>query len=321
VWKISTNLLQATVVRRTAFAAAILASVLSVGAQPAKTGYCAPRPPPQGLVSRCQSRVFIIPANLTALRFALSGWMNTCVSADRGVALVYEAESVDEIWDLVKDLPTHSRTIKITPKYEPVKFTQNGKTCYGVKSVEFAIRRGSVDSDGPIEVQYGPTDEMIKSAAAAAKRALASPFVKGSPELSRFLGVLDGLERYGEDFDDTYYPVAPQVGGLDAYACYKEYTVSTGNYSCLPPDEAKKACARHLADDLVTAHYYDKVSASRLAEILEIKANDINRGVMYLLSIQDAGTGLLTCPGLKNVIKPAIGALANGGQTTVYGYY
>src|SRR5690242_20450333 len=93
-----------------------------------------------------------------------------------------------------------------------------------VKRVEFGIVRGTVDIDGPIDTQPGPTDEMIKSAAIAAKRALATPSVRGSAELSRFLGVLDGLERYGKDFDDTYYPVAPQLGGLDAYACYKEYS-------------------------------------------------------------------------------------------------
>ena len=310
-----------TLARFTSFIVVAIVSALSVGAQTQKPQYCAAQPPPQGLVARCQSRVFIIPDNLMAFRFALSGWMNTCVSSDRGVALVHSAKSVDEIWDLVKDLPQASRAVKITPKYESLTFKQDGKTCYGVKSVEFGVRRGSVDIDGPIDTVSGPTDEMIKSAATAAKRALASPSVKGSAELSRFLGVLDGLERYGKDFDDTYFPVAPQLGGLDAYACFKEYTVSTGGYSCLKPDSAKSACERHLAVDLVTAVQYDKVSPARLAEILEIKANDIQRGVTYLLSIQAAETGLLMCPGLRDVIKPAIGELSKRGKTTLYGYY
>jgi hypothetical protein len=306
------------ITRATTVSAAIIASTLSVGAE----DYCASQPPPQGLVARCQSRTFLIPQTLAAFRFALSGWMNSCVSKDRGVALVYQAKSVDEIWDRVKDLPEASRAVKITPKYEPLTFRQGGKTCYGVKSVEFGIVRGRVDIDGPMDIQPGPTDDMIKSAAAAAKKALASPSVRGSTELSRFLGVLDGLERYGKDFDDTYYPVAPEEPrSLDAYSCYKEYSVRLGGYVCLPLDAAKRACERHLAEDLVTWYYFDKASPSRFAEILQIKANDIQRGVTYLLSVQASETGLLMCEAVKDVIKPAIGELSKKGMTALYGYY
>jgi hypothetical protein len=70
----------------------------------------------------------------------------------------------------------------------------------------------------------------------------------------------------------------------------------------------------------VTWHYFDKVSPSRFAEMLEIKANDIQRGVSYLLSVQASETGLLLCEGVKE-IKPVIGELSKKGMTTLYGYY
>jgi hypothetical protein len=312
----------ATLLKTTPLSLAMLCAFVAAGASQADD-HCATQPPPKGLVARCQSRVFIVPDNPMAFRFVLTEWMRTCVSSDRAPGLVYGAESVDDVWDLIKDLPGHSRVVTIVPKYEPLTFTKAGKTCYGVKSVEFDVRRqrGTVDVDGDIEIIKGPTDDMIKAAAKAAKQALALPSVKGSAELSRFLGVLDGLERYGKDFEDTYFPVAPFQAGsmMDKPACYKEY--SGGTYTCLPPDQAVAACTRHLAQDLVQSYHYDKVTPARFAEILEIKANEIQRGLTHMHAIQNSGTGLGTCPGLKDAIMPKVGNTAARGKTTLYGYY
>ncbi len=329
---------------KTKFGLFLTTVALTVLVQPARAEpYCALRPPPEGLVERCHSRVFVIPDTLEGFRFDISSWMDTCVSTGRGVGLVADAdESVVRIWELVQGMPNYARAVRITPKYEPLKFTEAGRTCYGVKSVEFSIRRGAVDADGQIVVseisaQDVITDEMIKTAAAAAKRVLASPDVEGSRELSLFLGVLDGMERYGKEFDARYYPVAPTWAGLDAYACYKEYSVQMGGYSCLQPDNALKQCERNLAVDLVNSYHYLKTSPDEFAVMLQEKSNDIRRGVDHLLKIYNGLSnldemGVLTmaaqdpenrgmCFTVTDVLAKRVGGLARRGKTTVYGYY
>lgn len=316
-------------IKHTLISIAVVSIALVGSTQRAQDDYCASQPPPAGLVERCHSRLIVVPDDIGAFRLALTEWMDTCVASGRAVGLVRRAASVEDVWKRMQDRPADVRAVRITPKYEPLKFEKGGKTCYGVKSVEFALPSGTVIEDGPAEVTPVPrdaksvpiTDDMIKQSAAAARQALAG--LKMTPELSRFAGVLVGLERYGKDFDDRYYPVAPlqDNGSWNPYACFKDYNVQTGRYDCLPASKAMRACQRNLAVDIVTSHMFDQVSEERFAEILKFKANDIQRGVTYLLLAQHADSGALYCPGLRDAIKPTVGRLAEKGKTTVYGYY
>jgi hypothetical protein len=309
-----------TVLRTTVLSLAAIGSLTTAGSSRADD-YCAAQPPPQGLVERCRSRVFIVPDNPMAFRFQLTEWMRTCVSSDRAPGLVYGAESVDTLWDLIKGLPNHSRVVTVIPKYEPLTFTKAGKTCYGVKSVEFDVRpRGTVDPGNPT-LKYGPPDDLIKSAAKAAKAALMDPSVRGSAELSRFLGVLDYLERHGEAFDDTYYAVGPALTtpGTDAVACYRDASTR----DCLPAADAVKQCTAHLAHDLVSAyHGKAKMSPKGFADFLEGRAREIQRGFDSLRRQQESGTTAMVCPGVKNAIMPLVVAKAKQkGLMTLYGHY
>lgn len=313
----------------------VFASVLLVGlvttASAIQNNHCATEPPPQGLVPRCQSRTIIVPESEGALRFLLTEWMRTCVTSDRAPGLVYGAESVDQVWELVADLPNYRRVVTIYPEYEPLTFTQNGRTCYGVKSVEFrTTKRGVEVEDGdpdvtPVRASKTVTSDMIKEAAQAATRALQNSSTRDNPGISQFRGVLDGLARYGADFEDTYYPVAPMnvgAGDLNTYSCDKDYRASTGRFDCLPADDALKACTRHLADDLVMAYHFDKLSGSKFTDMLEIKSNEIQRGFQYVYqahSFDSSGANL--CPALRDVIMPKMGEMAKKGKTTLYGYY
>jgi hypothetical protein len=293
--------------------------------------HCATQPPPAGLVERCRSRTIIVPESELALRFVLTEWMRTCVSSDRAPALVYGADSVETLWELTADLPAYRRAVTIYPEYEALTFTQEGRTCYGVKGVEFRTtkRRTEVDDGEPAVTPVRPsqtvTSEMIKEAARAATRALQNSPSRDNVGLSQFRGVLDGLARYGADFEDTYYPVAPMnvgAGDLNTYSCDKDYTARTGRFDCLPADDAVKACTRHLADDLVTAYQFDKLSGSRFTEMLEIKSNEIYRGFQHVDQAHAFELGGRTmCPALRDAIMPKMGEMAKKGKTTLYGYY
>jgi hypothetical protein len=311
---------------------ALALAVLALGgARRSEAGRCATTPPPKGLVERCQSLTFWFPSGYpdayrqAYFQLALVEWMRTCVIADRAPRLVYDAEdSVDHLFGLIKDLPD-LRPVRIVPDYTPLTFTEQGRTCYGVKSVSFhaAGTGGEVDADGPIDITAGPTSDMVKEAAAAARKALRDPSVPGSAELSRFLSVLEQLEKYGRDFDDTWYNVQPYNSGdpMNAAACYKDFRAGQGHV-CRSADEALKACERHLADELVQSYHYDKVSPARYAEILQIKAADIQRGIDHLHVIQGQDSeGAVPCPSIKNVFMPRIADLARKHSLYAAGRY
>ncbi len=313
----------------------IFASFVFVGlvtcAYAIQDSHCATQPPPQGLVPRCQSRTIVVPESEAALRFLLTEWMRTCVSSDRAPGLVYQAESVDHVWELVADLPNHSRVVTIYPQYEALTFTQGGRTCYGVKSVEFSTtKRGVEVEDGdpdvtPVRTSKTVTSDMIKEAAQAALKALQNSSSRDNVGLSNFRGVLTGMAQYGSDFEDEYYPVAPMnvgAGDLNTYSCDKDYSVRTGRFDCLPADDALKACTRHLADDLVMAYHFDKLQGARFTEMLEIKSNEIFRGFQHMDQAQAHDmSGVTLCPATRDVIKPKMGEAAQRGRRTVYGYY
>ncbi len=312
------------------FASLLLAGLVT-SAYAIQEHRCATQPPPEGLVERCRSKMIVVPESEQALRFVLTEWIRTCVSSDRAPGLVYGAESVDDVWALVGDLPNHRRAVTIYPVYEPLTFTQNGRTCYGVKSVEFrTTKRGTEVEEGEptvtaVSASKAVTDEMVKEAARSATRALENSSTRDNPGLSQFRGVLDGLARYGQEFEDTYYPVAPMnvgAGDMNTYSCDKDYSARSGRFDCLPADDAVKACTRHLADDLVTAYHFDRLSGSRLTEALEIKSNEIQRGFQYVYQQQEfESSGAILCPAVRDVIKPKMGELARKGKTTLYGYY
>ena len=301
---------------------AVLAALAGSGEAWAR---CATEPPPQGLVERCRSLNFRFTDSTpdiyrrSVLNVTLYEWMRGCVIADRAVGLVGAAEaSIDRVFDLVKDLPFSRGFVKIIPEYTPLTYTEGGRTCYGVKSVSFRVAGASASvvepSDDEIEMVAGPTSDMVKEAAAAGLRALRDPSVQGSAALSRFLGVLEQMAKYGSDFDDTWYSVQPYQTGdpMNSVACYK------GVSGCAPADEALKACERHLADELVQSYHYDKVSPTRYAEILDLKAADIQRGIDHLHVIQSMDSpGALPCPSIATVFMPRIADLAR--KHSVYG--
>jgi hypothetical protein len=293
--------------------------------------FCATEPPPKGLVERCHGLTFWFPSGTSdSLRRAyfevsLIEWMATCVISDRASGLVFEArESVDEVFELIKDL-TGLKPVRLVPDYTPLTFSEHGRTCYGVKSVSFHVAgaRGAVDADGDIDLVPGPTSDMVKEAATAAKKALRDSSVRGSAELSRLLSVLEQLEKYGKDFDDTWYNVQPYASGdpMDAVTCYKEFRAGRGNV-CRPADEALKACERHLGDELVQSYHFDQVSPRRFAEILEVKANDIQRSMDHLVMIQAQDShGAVPCPSIKDVFMPRIADLARRHSLYAAGGY
>lgn len=298
-----------------------------VGTRRSEADSCAVEPPPKGLVERCHGLTFWFPSGMSdSFRRAyfevrLIEWMRTCAISDRAPGLVYEArDSADGVFDLVKDL-SDLKAVRIVPDYTPLKYTEGARTCYGVKNVSFHVAgaRGAVDADGDIAVSSGPTSDMVKEAAAAAKKALRDPSVRGSAELSRLLSVLEQLEKYGRDFDDTWYNVQPYRSGdsWNAAACYKDFRAGRGHV-CRPADEALKACERHLGEELVQSHHYDKVSPQRFAEILQIKAADIQRSVDHLAFIQAQNSpAALPCPSIETVFMPRIAELAH--RHSLYG--
>lgn len=279
---------------------------------------CATEPPPEGLSDRCRSKDYVVSDAMNeeqlraALNLTLTGWMEGCVISDRAAGLVYGAEeSVDKMVALMMNLPSNRRSVRIIPEYQPLTYHEGGKTCYGVESVSFHIAgsKGEVEESGPDGVTTGPTSDMVKEAAKAAREALKAQSVPGSPELSRFQNVLNELENYGNDFDDTWFNVQPQ----GVTACYK-----SESGGCLSNDAALKACTNHLGARLVQSHQYDKVSQERYAEILQVIANDIQRGVDQLRYVQTLDSpGAIECRSIDEVFMPRIADSA--GKHSVYG--
>lgn len=293
--------------------------------------FCATEPPPKGLVERCHGKTFWFPSGTSDsfrrayFEVSLIEWMQTCVISDRAPGLVFEArDSVDHVFELIQDLPD-LKPVRIVPDYTPLTFSERGRTCYGVESVSFHVAgaRGTVDADGPIDLVSGPTSDMVKEAAVAAQQALRDPAIRGSAELSRFRRVLDQLEKYGKDFDDTWYNVQPYASGdpMNAAACYKDFRAGRGQV-CRSADEALQACERHLGDELVQSYHYDKVSPQRFAEILQVKANDIQRSMDHLALIQAQDSpGAVPCPSIKDVFMPRIADLARRHSLYAAGQY
>ncbi len=290
--------------------------------------HCATEPPPQGLVERCRSLTFSFSDGTSdglrraVLNVALLEWMSGCVVADRAPALIGEAEeSVDKVFALVKDMAPQ-RGVRIIPDYTPLTFTQDGQTCYGVKSVSFHVAgaQGTVDADGDIEIIPGPSSEMIKDAATAARKALQDPAVPGSGRLSRFLSVLVALESSGKDFDDTWYNVAPDPSGDPMNtppACFTDFQVGKG-YVCRPADEALHTCERHLAGELVDVYNDGKVPLDRFRTYLQGRAEDIQRGVDYVSQVHGVeGAEAAACSSVSTVFAPRMATAS--GRNSVYG--
>jgi hypothetical protein len=315
---------EVTMSRLTAIAVSFAMSTTALSGTGLAQGHCATEPPPKGLVERCQGLTMLAPRSLSVFRIQLYEWMQTCVISERAKGLVFGNDSVESTWKLIDTLnalPLSSpRTVRIVPTYQPLTFTQAGRTCYGVKNVTFDVRRqrAAAVEEGPIELTPGPTVDMIKESAEAGIKALQDPSIKPSPEVSRMLGVLEMMARYGKDFNDTYYPVAPVQGYggslMNAPACFKD----DARWTCLPANQALTQCEQHLATDIVNAHVHDKLSAKSFGQVLESRAFEIQRGVDYLSTIND-DTGAAFCPAVRDVIRPRVGELAKKGKTTVYG--
>ena len=133
----------------------LVATTVFAGSQPAMAA-CSTKPPPQGLVERCHGKDFLVSdaqnaeQRCAALRVTLTEWMKTCVIEDRAEGLVGGAENVDRMCDMIKDL-AGPRVLKIMPDYTPLQYQEGGKTCFGVKSVDFhfAGAQGEVELGEP----------------------------------------------------------------------------------------------------------------------------------------------------------------------------
>lgn len=302
---------------------ALAATTLTAVYSQQNDDYCATAPPPRGLVARCQSLTLMVPVFESALRVALTDWMRTCVSKSRAAGLIAGADdSITDMWTRMKDLP-RPRSLTIIPEYEPLTFTRGGQTCYGVESVTFVIKgsQGTVDYDGPIDVTpvppptglvLDPTDEEIKEAAKAATKALEGSDTRNHSGLPRFRGVLDGMARYGKTFDDTWYNVAPAMGGGDA--CY------TFVGRCVPPDEALKNCTRRLRVDIVSYYQLYKDRPERFREALENTNSSVFRAFQHFRQLHARDTGLDLCESVK-ALMPRVADLAKKGPGALYFYY
>ena len=309
-----------TSLRTAAWSLALAGTALTAVHSQQADDYCASQPPPKGLVARCQSKDITVPASEAALRTAITDWVRTCVSKNRAPELVEAAnDSVSNMWELIKDLPK-TRTITILPEYEPLTFTRAGKTCYGVEAVEFSIKRpgGAVDLDGPIDVTPVPrtpvavTDAEIREAAAAATKALLNSSTTDHSGLSKFRGVLDGLQKYGKDFDDVWYPVAPDISGD---SCYRF------RGTCAAADAAVKNCTRHLAAELVMHYRELKDKPERFTEALEIQNSSLFRNFQYFRQMAARDSVRDLCPALRDVLIPKVSEHAKRGGTSLYWYY
>ena len=307
-----------TAVRAIARLAAI-AAVIGAAAQ--ARAYCSTEAPPKGLVERCRSKEFLVSDAMNdeqlraALDITLLEWMEGCVIKERAAGLIGEAEeSIDHMFSLLKDRRGTTRTFRIMPDYVPLTYREGGKTCFGVKSVSFRLAGSQSDVDEPddddIQVTPGAPSDVVKQAAAESRKALEDPSVPGSAELSRFLSVLIALEKDGTDLDDTWYDLGPfSIGDpMNSGACYKEFKTGSGQV-CRSVAEARKACERHLGQDLVAGH-----GADRLQEL----AGKIQRGIDHIAVIKDQDSpGAVPCPSISEFFMPKINELA--GKHSLYG--
>jgi hypothetical protein len=288
--------------------------------------YCASRPPPEGLVARCQKLdMVVIPSNKADLSIKLAKWMQTCAKRERGDSLVFGNESVDYVWGLIENKLTNSSSggVRIVPQYEANQFTNAGRTCYGIASVKFAVAgaQGEVDIDSDFDIKLVKTfkeypEQIIKDAVTEGELALQEYPGDNEKLRSRMLNVLKSIKSNGSEFNDTYYAVAPykNIGGLNDPTCYKDFSASKG-YVCRGLDDARKSCKRELGPRIIELHL-NGASPKYMSEALLNYASDIDRGLHHLLNIQSAGTqGAVPCKSVEEVFLPEIGRMAQKAKT------
>lgn len=288
-------------------------------AMPASAQHCATQPPPEGLVPRCHHLDMVVPSSRVEFELLLLHWMESCAIRSRGAELVIGNDSVDEAWALIEDKRyTPYNSVRILPRYTPNQWRSEGRTCYGVGSVDFVVAgsEGEVELGEP-EVTPANTlsafsDDQIRAAAAAAERALQAYPGSDANERSRMQNILARMKSYGRGFNDLYYKVAPEadiLGNFNPPACFKEADPG-GPLHCSAADTARNNCRRYVGPALVQWHL-SGVSDRDLADRLLIIANDIARSKQYLMIIQAADSpAAVPCPSISDVFMPEIGALA-----------
>jgi hypothetical protein len=279
--------------------------------------YCATRPPPEGLVARCQKLDIVAPRTKVDLEIVLAKWMQTCAQRKRGESLVFGNESVDRVWALIEGKRESPYSgIRILPRYAPLTFTSEGRTCYGIRSVHFVVAgtESVVEFDEPdITIPDSVddhTDEQIEQAVRAAETALRQHPGADARERAKMQSVLQWMRQHGRDFNDVYYNVAPYstFGDWNDPTCYKE--LRGGRYQCLPADAARQACAVHIGPRILSLHL-DGASPQQMAEHLLSMARDIERGLQHLKQIQAQDTaGAVPCPSIETVFMPEVASMA-----------
>lgn len=299
-------------------AAALTAAVAVLAFAPAQAAeYCATRPPPEGLVARCQKLDIIAPRTKIDLEIILAKWMQTCAKRKRGESLVFGNESVDYVWDLIADKrDTPQNGVRILPRYTPNRYTSEGRTCYGIASVKFVV--GGSESEveiGEPEITIPDSvddysNEQIDQAVDAAEDALRKHPGTDARERSKMQSVLHWMREHGKDFDDVYYNVAPYstFGDWNDPTCYKE--LSGGRYQCLGADAARKACTVHIGPRILSL-YFDGASPKQMSDHLLSMARDIERGLQHLKLIQaQDSAGAVPCPSVEQVFMPEVASMA-----------
>lgn len=286
---------------------------LVIATPAAADGYCATRPPPEGLVERCRAYTTLVPHSEADLAIRLAKWMQTCALRQRGDSLVFDNPSVDDVWTRIENRRGSMTPVRIVPKYTPNRFSQNGRTCYGIAAVEFTVpgTHGEVsDDESAVDVQTITRldqypEEALNEAIAGAERALlAQP--DPSYEKQRMLSVLRRMKSYGPAFDDTFYDLAPYTtfGDWNDPTCYKE--LRANRYQCRPLDDARRECAVPLGVRVIDL-YFSGPSDRQMAEHLLSYARRITRGLEHLrlIQAQDA-EGAVPCPSVKDVFIPEV---------------
>lgn len=302
----------------------VLASSLAALASPAIAQHCSMQPPPEGLVPRCQKLDILVPSSRLEFELLLLHWMESCAVRSRGAQLVIGNDSVDSAWALIEDKRyTPYSSVRILPRYTPNQYQSEGRTCYGVGAVRFAVAGTESEVEfGEPEVVPGTTlgaftDEQIRAAATAGERALYSHPGPDANERSRMQNILARMKSYGSDFNDLYYRLAPDddiLGNLNPPACFKEADPG-GPLRCSASDKARENCQRFLGPQLVQLHL-SGASDEELASRLLVLANDIGRAKRYLVGIQAADSpGAVPCRTISDTFMPEIGSLANDPRT------
>lgn len=300
----------------------LLATTLAAVATPALAQHCATQPPPEGLVPRCHKLDIVVPSSRVELELLLLHWMESCAVRSRGASLVIGNESVDEVWALIEGKRyTPYSSVRILPHYTPNHYQSEGRTCYGVGSVDFAVAgaEGEVEMGEPEVTPANTigafTEDQIRDAAEAGERALQAYPGSDAYERSRMQNVLAWMKSQGRDFNDLYYKLAPETdltGSWNPPACFKDDSVPP---HCAAADDARRQCERHFAPQLVQLHL-SGASDAQLAERLLVIANDIARAKHYLIGIQGAESpGAVPCPSISEVFMPEIGDLASDPKT------